>query len=141
MLRTLRRTRRIAGLTLAALLVAVFLVQAWYYARLLWWAHHAPATTAFMERRLEQMRARDPRARLQHRWVLHNAYCLKRAVVAMEDARFLVRGLDWSHPEALEERAPRGRGLAISQQLAGCSVGGAPWWRKGGRRSSAMLEV
>ena len=141
MLRALRRARHIAGFTLAALLVTVFLVQAWYYARLLWWAQHAPATTAFMERRLEQMRARDPRARLQHRWVPYEriAAPLKRAVVAAEDARFLDHeGFDWEAiQKAIEKNERRGRVVAgastISQQLAKNLFlsGERSWWRKG----------
>ena len=152
MLRALRRARRIAGFTLAALLVAAFLVQAWYYARLLWWANHTPATTAFMERRLEQMRARDPRARLQHRWVPYEriAAPLKRAVIAAEDARFLDHeGFDWEAiQKAIERNERRGRVVAgastISQQLAKNLFlsGERSWWRKGQEAViTAMLEV
>lgn len=151
MLRALRRARRIAGFTLAAVLVTVFLVQAWYYARLLWWAQHAPATTAFMERRLEQMRARDPRARLQHRWVPYEriAAPLKRAVVAAEDARFLDHeGFDWEAiQKAIEKNERRGRVVAgastISQQLAkNLFLSGERSWLRKGQEAviTAMLE-
>jgi monofunctional biosynthetic peptidoglycan transglycosylase len=152
MLRPLRRAWRIAALTLATILVAAFLVQAWYYARILWWAHSAPATTAFMERRLEQMRARDPGARLQHRWVPYEriSESLKRAVVAAEDAKFLDHeGFDWEAiQKAIERNERRGKVVAgastISQQLAkNLFLSGERSWLRKGQEAiiTAMLEV
>ncbi|HEX5092223.1 MAG TPA: monofunctional biosynthetic peptidoglycan transglycosylase, partial [Burkholderiales bacterium] len=152
MLRQLRRIRRIALLTLSAIVFAVFLVQAWYYAHILWWAQHAPATTAFMDRRLEQMRARDPRARLEHRWVPYEriAAPLKRAVVAAEDAKFLDHeGFDWEAiQKAMERNERRGKVVAgastISQQLAkNLFLSGERSWLRKGQEAviTAMLEL
>jgi monofunctional biosynthetic peptidoglycan transglycosylase len=152
MLRALRRAGRIATLTLATVVVAVFLVQAWYYARILWWSRSAPATTAFMEQRLEQMRSRDPHARLQHRWVPYEriAEPLKRAVIAAEDARFLDHeGFDWEAiQKAIEKNERRGRVVAgastISQQLAkNLFLSGERSWLRKGQEAiiTAMLEV
>lgn len=152
MLRTLRRTWRIAVFTLAALAVTLLLVQAWYYARILWWAHSAPPTTAFMERRLDEMRARDPKARLQHRWVPYAriAEPLKRAVVAAEDARFLDHeGFDWEAiQKAMEKNERRGRVVAgastLSQQLAkNLFLSGERSWARKGQEAviTAMLET
>ena len=152
MLRTLRRTWRIAVFTLAALAVALLLVQAWYYARILWWAHSAPPTTAFMDRRLEQLRARDPKVRLEHRWVPYTriAESLKRAVVAAEDAKFLDHeGFDWEAiQKAMEKNERRGRVVAgastISQQLAkNLFLSGERSWARKGQEAviTAMLET
>jgi len=152
MLRSLRRVRRIVLLTLTAIVVAVFLTQSWYYARILWWAQHAPSTTAFMERRLEQMREHDPKAKLQHRWVPYGriAAPLKRAVVAAEDAKFLDHeGFDWEAiQKAMERNERRGRVVAgastISQQLAkNLFLSGERSWLRKGQEAviTAMLEL
>ena len=151
MLRALRRARRIVTFTLATILVAVFLVQAWYYARILWWSRSAPAMTAFMEQRLEQMRTRDPHARLQHQWVPYEriAEPLKRAVIAAEDAKFLDHeGFDWEAiQKAIERNERRGRVVAgastISQQLAkNLFLSGERSWLRKGQEAiiTAMLE-
>jgi monofunctional biosynthetic peptidoglycan transglycosylase len=152
MLRALRRARRIAGFTLATIVVAMFLVQAWYYARILWWSHNAPPATAFMAQRLEQMRARDPRAKLAHRWVPYAriAEPLKRAVIAAEDAKFLDHeGFDWEAiQKAIEKNERQGKVVAgastISQQLAKNLFLSAErsWLRKGQEAViTAMLET
>jgi len=141
-----------AAYSLATILVAVFLVQAWYYARILWWAHSAPAATAFMERRLAQMRADDPKARLQHRWVAYARISepLKRAVVAAEDAKFLDHeGFDWEAIQrAMQKNERRGKVVAgastISQQLAkNLFLSGERSWLRKGQEAviTAMLEV
>lgn len=120
----MRALKRIAWF-LAALAVAALLVQAWYYARILWWAREAPASTAFMERRLEQMRAKNPRAALRHQWVPYARISpqLKRAVIAAEDAKFIDHeGFDWEAiQKAMAKNERKGRVEApatISQQLA-----------------------
>jgi monofunctional biosynthetic peptidoglycan transglycosylase len=120
-----RALRRVAWL-LAAVAAVALLVQAWYYARILWWAREAPASTAFMERRLEQMRAKNPKAGLRHQWVPYARISpqLKRAVVAAEDAKFIDHeGFDWEAiQKAMEKNERKGRVVAgastISQQLA-----------------------
>lgn len=124
---------RLAALALAALVVVVLIVQFWFFAQVLWLARNDPASTAFMDARVETLRAqaalagRDPRrAALAHRWVSYGRVSpeLKRAVVAAEDARFLEHaGLDWDAIEhAVEKNRKRGRVVAgastITQQLA-----------------------
>jgi monofunctional glycosyltransferase len=92
----------------------------------LYWSRYDPASTAFMERRLEALRVRDPRAQLRHEWVPYERIspALKRAVVAAEDARFLDHaGFDWDAIQrAMAKNEQRGRIVAgastISQQLA-----------------------
>jgi monofunctional glycosyltransferase len=151
MLRTLRRARRVAAFTLASLAAALLLVQAWFYAHVLWWAHNAPAATAFMEHRLDGMRETDPKARLRHTWVPYARISpeLKRAVVAAEDARFLDHeGFDWEAiQKAFEKNERRGRVVAgastISQQLAkNLFLSGERSWLRKAQEAviTAMLE-
>ena len=121
----MRALRRL-GWLLGALAAGALLVQAWYYSHILWWAREAPASTAFMERRLEQLRGMDPQASLRHRWVPYARISpqLKRAVIAAEDAKFIDHdGFDWEAiQKAMEKNERRGRVVAgastISQQLA-----------------------
>lgn len=151
MLRTLRRAWRIAGFTLVALAVAVLLVQAWFYANILWWSRNAPPSTAFMEHRLEELREANPRARLQHRWIPYTRISaeLKRAVIAAEDAKFLDHeGFDWEAiQKAMEKNERRGKVVAgastISQQLAkNLFLSGQRSWLRKGQEAviTAMLE-
>src|SRR5438105_11063903 len=101
-----------------------------------------------MRARLEQMRARDPRAGLKHAW---SAYArvsphLKRAIVVAEDARLVDHeGFDWEAIEkAREKNRRKGRivagGSTISQQLAKNLFlsGERSAWRKG---QEALITV
>jgi monofunctional biosynthetic peptidoglycan transglycosylase len=124
------RGARLAGRVIAfaglALLVALAALQGWYFAHVLWWRDHQPASTAFMQARFERLRERDPKAELRHRWVGYDRISahLKRAVVAAEDARFVGHeGFDWEAiQKAIERNERQGRVVAgastISQQLA-----------------------
>ena len=111
---------------LGALVAAALAVQLWFFAQVLWWRNFEPATSAFMDRRLEQLRAKDPKARLSHQWTPYARISanLKRAVVASEDAKFLDHeGFDWEAiSKAIEKNERRGRVVSgastISQQLA-----------------------
>jgi monofunctional biosynthetic peptidoglycan transglycosylase len=79
-----------------------------------------------MERRLEALRVKNPKAALKHQWADYNRISahLKRAVVAAEDAKFIDHeGFDWEGIQrALERNQSRGKvvagGSTISQQLA-----------------------
>jgi monofunctional biosynthetic peptidoglycan transglycosylase len=105
-------------------------VLAGYYAGIFYtvWRlrDHNPRLTAFMKLGLQQLRAGNPAARLQRRWVPYDRISvnLKRAVIASEDQRFLEHdGFDvQAMEEALEKNARRGRirhgASTISQQLA-----------------------
>src|SRR5918911_74931 len=122
--------------TLGALVIAFAVAQFYFYVHILYWEHHTPAATAFMEHSFEVLQAKDPRARLRYEWVPYERISehLKRAVVAAEDARFLDHdGFDWEMiQKALERNERQGRVVAgastISQQLAKklfLSAGGA----------------
>lgn len=127
--------------TLGGLVLAFVLAQAWFFAHVLYWSEFAPSSTAFMERRLEALREKNPRARLDRRWLPYEriAPSLKRAVVAAEDARFLDHeGFDWEMiQKAIEKNEKRGRVVAgastLSQQLAKNLFlsGERSWLRKG----------
>ena len=111
---------------LGTLVVAVVAVQLWFLAQVLYWGHYEAATSAFMDQRLEALRARNPKAWLKHQWVPYQRISvnLKRAVVAAEDARFLDHeGFDWEAiVQARAKNESRGKIVAgastISQQLA-----------------------
>jgi monofunctional biosynthetic peptidoglycan transglycosylase len=140
-MRRLRLAWKILRYGAAALVLVVLLVQAWFYAHVLWWNTHNPASTAIMREQLERMREKEPTARLQQRWVPYARISvnLKRAVVASEDAKFLDHaGFDWEAIEkAIEKNERRGRivagGSTISQQLAKNLLlsGERTWLRKG----------
>lgn len=112
-------------LALLALLVLLGL-QFWFLAHIVYWRYQNPDETAFMQRELARLRARDPKANLRHQWQPYEriSNSLKRAVVAAEDARFTEHeGVDWEAVQkAYEENVRRGRpvkgGSTISQQLA-----------------------
>ncbi len=127
--------------TLGGLVLAFLLAQLWFFAHIVYWSEYPPSATAFMERRLEALREKNPRARLEHQWVPYERISpsLKRAVVAAEDARFLDHeGFDWEMIEkAMVKNEQRGRIVAgastISQQLAKNLFlsGERSWLRKG----------
>ena len=137
---------------LGTLAVAVLLVQGWFLAQVGWWRWFNPASTAFMERRLESLRAGNPKAALQHRWTPYERISpqLKRAVVAAEDAKFMDHeGFDWQAiQKALERNQQKGRVVAgastLSQQLAKNLFlsGERSWLRKGQEAAITwMLET
>ena len=140
-MRTLRLAWKSLRYGLAALVLVVLLAQAWFYAHVLWWNTHNPASTAFMREQLERMRKEDPGARLLQRWVPYARISLnlKRAVVASEDAKFIDHaGFDWEAIEkAIEKNERKGKIVAgastISQQLAKNLLlsGERTWLRKG----------
>jgi monofunctional biosynthetic peptidoglycan transglycosylase len=137
----LRLASKLVAWALAALAIAFLLAQGWFYAHILYWREHDPSATAFMERRLAERQAKDPRASLRQKWVPYEGISnhLKRAVVSAEDARFLDHeGFDWEMiQKAMVRNERRGRVVAgastISQQLAKNLFlsGERSWLRKG----------
>jgi monofunctional biosynthetic peptidoglycan transglycosylase len=123
-------TRRSWAWWVAWALLAVFavlvLVQAWYALHILWWRDHPVGETSFMAYRMDELHAKNPKARLQYAWVPYERISshLKRAMVAAEDAKFVDHeGFDWDGIElALEKNQKKGRvvagGSTITQQLA-----------------------
>jgi monofunctional biosynthetic peptidoglycan transglycosylase len=121
---------RRAGRWLLALAVFALLLvlgaQLWYLGWVAYYRVENPRSTAFMERELERLREKNPKAELRHQWVAYDRISvhLKRAVVTSEDARFVEHeGVDWEAVQkAYEDNLKRGRpargGSTISQQLA-----------------------
>jgi len=117
---------RAAGIVAGAAALAVVLLHVYYAAMIVWWRDHAPQETAFMAARMDELAARNPKARLQYRFVPYERIgnSLKRAMIAAEDAKFVDHeGFDWDGIElALEKNQKRGRivagGSTITQQLA-----------------------
>jgi len=145
-----KRARRFGALVFAwkvfcyalgTLTLVVIAVQLWFFSHVLYWNRFEPDTSSFMERRLEALREKNPKATLRHRWVPYERISphLKRAVVAAEDARFLDHeGFDWEAiQKAMTRNEQRGRIVAgastISQQLAKNLFlsSGRSWLRKG----------
>jgi monofunctional biosynthetic peptidoglycan transglycosylase len=132
-----RWTRRILGV----LVLAMLAYQGWIAAHIWWWVNHNPASSAFMDTRLEPLQENNPRAKLHHKWVPYRAISdnLKRALITAEDAKFVDHdGFDWEGIAlAYEKDRKKGRivagGSTISQQLAKnlfLSTRRTPW-RKG----------
>jgi len=125
----------------AALFVLMLCYQAWIAAHIAWWVSHNPTTSAFMDDRLVIMQSKNPKAKLQYKWVNYKNISshLKRALIASEDAKFVDHeGFDWEGiQKAYEKNMARGKivagGSTISQQLAKnlfLSTKRTPW-RKG----------
>ncbi len=111
----------------ALLLLALVLVyQLWIFLHVWWWVDHNPATSAFMEERLQVLQSKDPELELRQKWVPYQRISvhLKRALIAAEDAKFLEHeGFDWEGiQKAYEKDLKKGKivagGSTISQQLA-----------------------
>jgi monofunctional biosynthetic peptidoglycan transglycosylase len=112
--------------------------QGWYVGWVVWWRYVDPGRTAFMNQRLDQLRAKDPKADLRHQWVDYERISdhLKQAVVAAEDDKFVDHeGFDWQGMQkAIEKNQKKGKvvagGSTISQQLAKnlfLSAAKTPW--------------
>jgi monofunctional biosynthetic peptidoglycan transglycosylase len=117
---------RWAGFLVAGLLALVAIVHAWYAAQIVWWRSNPVGETSFMEHRIDELRARNPKATLKYQWVPYERISsnFKRAIIAAEDAKFVEHeGFDWEGiQKAIEKNERRGRvvagGSTITQQLA-----------------------
>lgn len=108
------------------LTLLVVVLQLWFLGHVLWWKFVNPWETSFMEMRLDELRAGDPKAQLKHQWIEYPriATTLKRAVIVAEDAKFADHeGFDFEGIQrALDRNKKRGAavsgGSTITQQLA-----------------------
>ncbi len=137
----MKKVRGLIWRVLLALFLLLVLYQLWLFAHVCWWIKFNPATSAFMEDRLEVMQDKNPKAELQYKWVPYAKISnnLKRALIASEDAKFVDHeGFDWEGiQKAYEKNLKKGKivagGSTISQQLAKnlfLSTKRTPW-RKG----------
>jgi len=108
------------------LVIATAIYEFWFFAQILYWVDHNPPSTRFMEVRLQQLRQKQPNARLQQQWAEYGQISinLKRAIIVAEDAKFVDHeGFDWEGMQrAIEKNQERGKivagGSTITQQLA-----------------------
>jgi monofunctional biosynthetic peptidoglycan transglycosylase len=138
--------------SMLVLLALLVLYQLWLFAHICWWVKFNPATSAFMEDRLEVMQDKNPKAVLQNKWVPYSKISsnLKRALIASEDAKFVDHeGFDWEGIAlAYEKNKKRGKivagGSTISQQLAKnlfLSTKRTPWRKAEETIITLMLEA
>ncbi|WP_296944224.1 monofunctional biosynthetic peptidoglycan transglycosylase [uncultured Massilia sp.] len=107
-------------------LLAVLLVQLYFFLMICWWTQFDPSSTSMMRQQLSALRATNPDAKLEQVWVPYERISnnLKRAVIASEDANFVDHdGVDWDALEKAYERNNKrhkvvGGGSTITQQLA-----------------------
>jgi monofunctional biosynthetic peptidoglycan transglycosylase len=143
---------RLLLFTLGLAIGLVIAYELWIFGHVWWWVEHNPSTTAFMQMRLEAMREKNRDATIHHRWLAYEQISphLKRAVVAIEDAKFLGHeGFDWEAiQKAHEKNVKLGRivagGSTISQQLAKnlfLSGSRSPWRKAQEAVITVMLEA
>jgi len=107
-------------------LLAVLLVQLYFFAMICLWTQFNPSSTSMMRQQLSALRDKNPDAKLEQVWVPYGRISdnLKRAVIASEDANFTEHdGVDWEALEKAYERNNKrhkvvGGGSTITQQLA-----------------------
>ena len=133
-------------------LIALTLLQFWFFACVWYYSVNDPDSTAFMRAALERLREERPDARLQYRWVPYRSISphLKRAVIAAEDSTFFEHdGFDWkgirtAYEKNLREGEVVAGGSTITQQLAKNLFlsGERAFWRKAQEAAIAvMLEL
>lgn len=107
-------------------LLLFILVQAYFLVQIAWWVNHNPESTSFMRQQEQELREKNPKFELQHKWVPYNRISnnLKRAVISSEDDTFVDHdGVDWeAMQKAYEKNQKKGKvvsgGSTITQQLA-----------------------
>jgi monofunctional biosynthetic peptidoglycan transglycosylase len=133
-------------------LIALTLLQFWFFGCVWYWSVNNPDSTAFMRSRLERLRESDPGAQIRYSWVPYRRISahLKRAVVAAEDAKFATHdGFDWdgirkAYEKNLREGEVVAGGSTITQQLAKNLLlsGERTWWRKAEEAAiTVMIEL
>jgi monofunctional biosynthetic peptidoglycan transglycosylase len=107
-------------------LLAIVLLQLYFFLQILWWTQFNPSSTSMMRLQLSELRDKNPNAKLEQTWMPYARISnnLKRAVIASEDANFTEHdGVDWEALEKAYERNNKrhkvvGGGSTITQQLA-----------------------
>jgi monofunctional biosynthetic peptidoglycan transglycosylase len=132
--------------------IALAIYEFWFFAQILYWVDHNPATTQVMDARLDALRQKRSAAVLDQTWVPYERISghLKRAVIVAEDAKFVDHeGFDWEGiMKAYEKNLKKGKivagGSTISQQLAKnlfLSTRRTPWRKLEEAAITVMLEA
>lgn len=122
----MKTLRRYLFWLIAVPVVALLLMQLYFFLQIGWWVNHDPESTSFMRHQLSLMQEKNPEAQLKQKWVPYSRISknLKRAIIASEDANFSGHeGIDWNALEkAYEKNLKKGKvvagGSTITQQLA-----------------------
>jgi monofunctional biosynthetic peptidoglycan transglycosylase len=133
-------------------LIALTLLQFWFFACIWYWSVYNPDSTAFMRSRLETLREEKPGAKIMYGFVPYARISphLKRAIVAAEDSKFFQHdGFDWdgirnAYDKNMREGEVVAGGSTISQQLAKNLFlsGERAWWRKAQEAAiTVMIEI
>jgi monofunctional biosynthetic peptidoglycan transglycosylase len=133
-------------------LLAVLLLQLYFFLMICWWTQFNPSMTSMQRMQLGELRKTNPNAKLEQQWVPYARISnnLKRAVIASEDANFTEHdGVDWTALEAAYAKNNKrhkvvGGGSTITQQLAKNLFlsGSRSYFRKGQEMVIAyMLEA
>ena len=107
-------------------LLAVIVIQLYFFVQIWWWVDHNPSSTSFMRQQESALREKNPQFKIQYRWVPYERISnnLKRAIIASEDSHFSDhQGVDWEALQKAYEKNNRkgkvvGGGSTITQQLA-----------------------
>ena len=76
----------------------ILAMQIYFFFQIAWWVHFNPGSTSFMRQQLSVLQEKNPKAKLQHKWVPYKRISrnLKRAVIASEDSNFTDHeGVEW----------------------------------------------
>jgi monofunctional biosynthetic peptidoglycan transglycosylase len=122
----MKTVRKLLLWIVLAVIVIVLAVQLYFFVQIWWWVDHNPESTSFMRHQSAVLQAKNPKARLQQKWVPYNRISnnLKRAIIVSEDATFVDHeGVDWEAIQmAYEKNNKKGKvvagGSTITQQLA-----------------------
>lgn len=122
--------RKILRVALLVGVGALLLYQLGLFIMIVWFNFKNPGNSAFMRTTLTELKATNPAATLEHKWVPYKDIniSLKRAVIASEDANFTNHdGVEWdaiknawkyNQLQAEEGKTRRRGGSTITQQLA-----------------------
>jgi monofunctional glycosyltransferase len=122
----LRKLLKWLGFLIGFIVLALLVLQLWFFGHVLWYRDHNPESTSFMRIQYEALKDKDPEVRLRHQWIPYPKISkhLKNAVLAAEDANFTDHdGVDWDSIEAAyEKNIKKGKimrgGSTITMQLA-----------------------
>jgi monofunctional biosynthetic peptidoglycan transglycosylase len=117
---------RVIAWALGIVVLLAVAINLYFAAHVLWWRDHPVGETSFMAFRMDELQAKNPKAKLSYTWVPYDKINnnLKRALVAAEDSKFVDHeGFDWDGIQlALEKNQKKRRvvagGSTITQQLA-----------------------